>query len=54
MNIEKESIVDYKQYGTKDTDKIHAVVGDYLLDLKCLIDNQAYAILDRIVDVNTI
>ena len=52
VNIEKESIVDYKQYGTKDTDKIHAVVGDYLLDLKCLIDNQAYAILDRIIDVN--
>ena len=42
----------HNTYGTKDTDKIHAIVGDHLLELKCLIDNQAYTILDRIIDVN--
>ena len=53
INVEKEpEYRHYVSYSTDTKDKLHRVVDDYLRDLKDLIDQQEYAILDRITDYN--
>ena len=53
INVEREpEYRHYVSYSTDTKDKLHRVVDDYLRDLKDLIDQQEYAILDRITDYN--
>ena len=53
INVKKEpEYRHYVSYSTDTKDKLHRVVDDYLRDLKDLIDQQEYAILDRITDYN--
>lgn len=53
INAEKEpEYRHYISYSTDTKDKLYKVVDDYLRDLKDLIDQQQYSILDRITDCN--
>lgn len=53
ISVEKEpEYRHYVSYSTDTKDKLHRVVDDYLSDLKDLIDQQEYTILDRITDYN--
>lgn len=53
INVEREPVREhYVSYSTDTKDKLHRVVDDYLSELKDLIDQQEYAILDRITDYN--
>ena len=53
INVEREPVREhYVSYSTDNKDKLHRVVDDYLSELKDLIDQQGYSILDRITDYN--
>lgn len=53
INVEREPVREhYVSYSTDTKDKLHRVVDDYLSELKDLIDQQGYSILDRITDYN--
>lgn len=53
INVEQEPVREhYVSYRHNDKDKLHRIVDDYLSELKDIIDQQGYAILDLITGYN--